>query len=192
MTDHDGPSDDTTRPVRLRKTDPPSETERIPTTPETQRFQRPSDPRSAAPSSYYSPPGQYAPEPQVHPPMPQPQFHQPMLRPPAPPMQAHGSPRPVAPPPAYNSTMVATGRPGPSGAVVAIAWILAVVSLFYLLPWAIAATRNKSNQGGIFILNFFLGWSFIGWVIALVMACGTDPQSNVVVVNQTTSQHYYR
>lgn len=187
MTDHDGRSDDTTQPVRLRKDDPQAATERIPATPETQRFERP-----ATPSTYYSPPGQYAPEPvQQQYPAPQQQFHPPIQQHPAPPMQSYGPPRPMAPP-AYNSTVVATGRPPASGAVVAVAWILAVVTSFYLVPWAVAATRNKSNQGGIFLLNFFLGWTVIGWIIALIMACGADHQSNVVVVNQSTSQHFYR
>lgn len=182
MSEHNGPSDDATQPVRLRKDSQPEHTERIPTAPDTQRFQQ-----SPEPSTYSTPPGHYGSPP------PAPVRHQsmPPQGPPGPqyPMQPY-APQPMGPPPAYNS-VVMTGRPGPSGAVVAIAWILAVVTFFYLLPWAIAATRNKSNQGGIFLLNFFLGWSFVGWVIALVMACGTDPQSNVVVVNQSSSQHYY-
>ena len=52
-----------------------------------------------------------------------------------------------------------------------IAWILAVVTLGYMLPWAIAATRGKSNAGMIGVLNFLLGWTLIGWIVALVMAC---------------------
>lgn len=183
MTDHDGPADDATQPVQLRKDAQPAHTERIATTPETQRLQQPS-----APSTYSTPPGHYgSPPPSASP--AQPQFLPPQGPPPQYPMQSY-APQPMGPPPVYNS-VVMTGRPAPSGAVVAIAWILAVCTFFYLLPWAIAATRNKSNQGGIFLVNFFLGWSLIGWVIALVMACGTDPQSNVVVVNQSTSQHYY-
>lgn len=180
MSEHDGPSDDATQPVRLRKD---AHTERIPTTPETQRFQRPTEP-----SSYSTPPGHYG----TPPPAPVQYRPMPPQGPPAPqyPMQPY-APQPMGPPPAYNS-VVMTARPGPSGAVVAIAWILAICTLFYLLPWAIAATRNKSNQGGIFVLNFFLGWSFIGWVVSLVMACGTDPQTNVVVVNHVPQQHYYR
>jgi hypothetical protein len=51
-----------------------------------------------------------------------------------------------------------------------IAWCL--VPLFgYFLPWAIAATRRKSNSLSIMLINLLLGWTFIGWVIALVMAC---------------------
>lgn len=52
------------------------------------------------------------------------------------------------------------------------AWIIAIITVGYMLPWAIAATRGKSNSGAIGWLNLLLGWSVIGWIIALVMACG--------------------
>jgi Superinfection immunity protein len=52
-----------------------------------------------------------------------------------------------------------------------IAWILAVLTFGYMLPWAIAATRGKSNAGMIGILNLLLGWTLVGWIVALVMAC---------------------
>jgi hypothetical protein len=39
------------------------------------------------------------------------------------------------------------------------------------LPGAIAATRGKSNQAAIGIINFLLGWTLIGWIVALLMAC---------------------
>jgi hypothetical protein len=75
-------------------------------------------------------------------------------------------------------------------AVVVIAWILAILSLGYLLPWAIAATRGKSNATAILLVNFFLGWTFIGWVAALVMACGTHQvvggTTNIVMVQANT------
>ncbi len=52
-----------------------------------------------------------------------------------------------------------------------VAWIVALLSAGYMLPWAIAATRGKSNSGAIGWINLLLGWTFIGWVVALVMAC---------------------
>ncbi len=52
-----------------------------------------------------------------------------------------------------------------------VSWIVTVLTVGYMLPWAIAATRGKSNTGAIFWLNLLLGWSVIGWIIALVMAC---------------------
>lgn len=54
---------------------------------------------------------------------------------------------------------------------VTISIVLAVVTLGYMLPWMIAAMRGKSNAGAVGLLNFLLGWTVIGWVIALVMSC---------------------
>ena len=61
--------------------------------------------------------------------------------------------------------------PRPSGAHVAIAWVAALLSFLYFLPWAIAATRGRPNTGGVFLVNLLVGWTIVGWVIALVMAC---------------------
>ena len=58
------------------------------------------------------------------------------------------------------------------GGIKVIAWVVAILTLGYMLPWAIAAQRDMSNHGAICILNALLGWSVIGWIIALVMACG--------------------
>ncbi len=66
-----------------------------------------------------------------------------------------------------------------NGVEVALAWILAVLTLGYLLPWAVAATRGKSNSWAVGLVNLLLGWTFIGWVAALVMAC--MPHQVVVV-----------
>ena len=48
--------------------------------------------------------------------------------------------------------------------------LIALLSLFYFLPFAIAFNRKRANTGAIFALNLFLGWSLIGWVVALVWA----------------------
>lgn len=40
--------------------------------------------------------------------------------------------------------------------------------LIYFLPSLMA--RNHPNSAAIFVLNLFLGWSVIGWVVALVWA----------------------
>ncbi len=58
-----------------------------------------------------------------------------------------------------------------NGVEVIVAWVFTVFTLGYMLPWAVAATRGKSNSLAIALLNFFLGWTFIGWLAALVMAC---------------------
>jgi len=44
----------------------------------------------------------------------------------------------------------------------------------YFLPSLIAIARSKRDIAGIVLLNFFLGWTMIGWVVALVWAVKTD------------------
>ena len=53
-----------------------------------------------------------------------------------------------------------------SGIIGIIVFILSLV--VYFLPTIIALTRGHRNALAIFLLNFFLGWTFIGWVVALV------------------------
>ena len=45
---------------------------------------------------------------------------------------------------------------------------------FYFLPTIIGFARKKDNKISILLLNFFLGWSLIGWVAALVWATSKD------------------
>jgi hypothetical protein len=44
----------------------------------------------------------------------------------------------------------------------------------YFLPSLIAVARSKRDIAGIVLLNFFLGWTMIGWVVALVWAVKAD------------------
>jgi len=46
--------------------------------------------------------------------------------------------------------------------------------VMYFLPSILAFARNKRDTTGIVLLNFFLGWTMIGWVVALVWAVKTD------------------
>jgi len=46
--------------------------------------------------------------------------------------------------------------------------------LMYFLPTIIAAARSNHDVAAIFVQNFFLGWTFIGWIIALVWALKHD------------------
>ena len=47
-------------------------------------------------------------------------------------------------------------------------------TVMYFLPTIIAFARHKRDTMAIFLLNFFLGWSVIGWIIALVWAARQD------------------
>lgn len=68
------------------------------------------------------------------------------------------------------------------GAFVGLILILLVVAA-YFLP-TLVAWQRKHNVSGVLIVNFLVGWTMIGWIIALVMACGTDKTQNITVINQ--------
>jgi hypothetical protein len=46
--------------------------------------------------------------------------------------------------------------------------------VMYFLPTILAFARNKRDTAAILLLNLFLGWTMIGWVVALVWAVKTD------------------
>ena len=47
----------------------------------------------------------------------------------------------------------------------------AVGLALYFLPTIIANVRSHRNTMAIVMVNIFLGWTFLGWVAALVWAC---------------------
>jgi Superinfection immunity protein len=52
--------------------------------------------------------------------------------------------------------------------------------VMYFLPSIIALARSKRDTLAIFLLNLFLGWTFIGWIISLVWAVKADVPPVVV------------
>lgn len=45
----------------------------------------------------------------------------------------------------------------------------------YLLPTIVGAARKVVNIGSVFAINLLLGWTLIGWAVALAMALRTNP-----------------
>lgn len=62
--------------------------------------------------------------------------------------------------------MIASAGPG--------AFIL--VALVYFAPTIVAVARKVPNGGSVAVINLFLGWTLIGWVIALAMAARSVPK----------------
>ena len=57
---------------------------------------------------------------------------------------------------------------------VVVLWMLAAI--VYLVPSIIAEERNSRKLHPIIIVNVFLGWTLIGWGVALAWACAKkDP-----------------
>jgi hypothetical protein len=48
--------------------------------------------------------------------------------------------------------------------------VVALSLAIYFIPTLIALERLHTNRGAIFVLNFLLGWTVLGWVAAFVWA----------------------
>lgn len=56
-------------------------------------------------------------------------------------------------------------------------FVVTPLFLLYLLPALIANWRKHPNRNSVFLVNLFFGWTFIGWVMALIWACSSiSPQ----------------
>jgi hypothetical protein len=56
-----------------------------------------------------------------------------------------------------------------------IVW-LAIALPVYFVPTIVALLRTPRLYGPAIVINVFLGWTFIGWVVALAMACSSRSQ----------------
>ena len=70
----------------------------------------------------------------------------------------------------------------------AFTWgLCAILFIPYFLPTIIALLRRSRSTAGIFVLNFFLGWTFIGWIAALIWSVTSRNDANTIIVNNTWS-----
>ena len=49
-----------------------------------------------------------------------------------------------------------------------------VLMFLYLVPTLIAAARHRQNRIAICNLNLLLGWTLIGWIVAIVWSLSRD------------------
>lgn len=74
--------------------------------------------------------------------------------------------------------VLAQSNPDPMSGLAAGLFImvgLAVAMTLYVLPTAIAVLRRVPNAGSVAVVNILLGWSFVGWAVALAMAFRSVP-----------------
>lgn len=59
----------------------------------------------------------------------------------------------------------------------------------YFIPSLVALGRAHNNAGAISVLNLFLGWTFIGWVIALVWAMTDNVKKSAPRLTSPSTPH---
>jgi len=55
-----------------------------------------------------------------------------------------------------------------------IATLVTAVVAVYLLPTIVASKRRHRNRKTILVINLLLGWTTIGWIVAMVWAFTSD------------------
>jgi len=58
-----------------------------------------------------------------------------------------------------------------------IGFTILAVAIVYFTPSIIAVMSHRKNTGAVIIINVFLGWTLIGWVIAFAMAVSGDKET---------------
>lgn len=66
-----------------------------------------------------------------------------------------------------------------------------VMIALYFVPTIVALSRDMPNKGSTIAVNVFLGWTLIGWVVALAMALGdpTPRGAQVIVQNNVAPRN---
>jgi len=59
--------------------------------------------------------------------------------------------------------------------------------IIYFLPTIIALLSGCDRTGSVFLMNLFLGWTFIGWVWAFIWAVSPNRQQQNIVINNHVS-----
>jgi len=53
--------------------------------------------------------------------------------------------------------------------------ILIIALAIYFIPTVIAAARGHRNAAPIIMINLLLGWTFVGWLVALIWSMTYQP-----------------
>ena len=69
-------------------------------------------------------------------------------------------------------------------------WFLIFAVVMYFLPAIIG--HHKRDSAGILLLNLLLGWTVIGWVLAFIWACVSEPRVSTVLVPAGSSRYFCR
>lgn len=54
-----------------------------------------------------------------------------------------------------------------------VTWLFVALGV-YVLPIILAVVRKHQNVGAITLLTLFLGWTFLGWLAALLWSLNSD------------------
>jgi hypothetical protein len=74
--------------------------------------------------------------------------------------------------------VVATTILSNPGSALSNVLLVCVLIVAYLVPTIVAAQRKHNKVGAIFALNLLLGWTLLGWVIALAWSVNDNTRDS--------------
>jgi hypothetical protein len=69
------------------------------------------------------------------------------------------------------------------GEVIAMSVLMFLIGM-YFLPAIIAGVRGHQSTAAIFVLNMLLGWTMIGWIVALIWSLSAVWRQHTIIVQQ--------
>ncbi len=61
-------------------------------------------------------------------------------------------------------------------------FLLAITLGMYFLPSIVAGVRGHQSTAAIFVLNLLLGWSVVGWIVALVWSISAVWPPHTIII----------
>ncbi len=80
---------------------------------------------------------------------------------------------------AFATAGTQAANPGIGAFIVSVAPIMLLSLAIYFIPTFVASKRKHPQKTPILLLNIFLGWTFIGWVVALIWATLKDKTQDI-------------
>ena len=68
-----------------------------------------------------------------------------------------------------------------TGLMLAGAVTIGALAMIYFIPSMVAYYRDHQSLTGIILLNIFLGWTFLGWVGALIWSVSPKRQAPTII-----------
>ena len=74
----------------------------------------------------------------------------------------------------FPALLISVFFAGGVGGFIGLLLFFWIIIFLYFMPVMNAYVREKKNTAAIMVLNFLLGWTFLGWVAALVWSFTKD------------------
>ena len=59
-----------------------------------------------------------------------------------------------------------------------------ILGVIYFTPAIIASVRRHPNTTAVFVVDLLLGWTIVGWIVALIWSFTNPPRSRTVLPPQ--------